>query len=295
MNAFQFGRQLRIKIAQQPPMRTQMQPGGTLTMNPGPNTPASPSALVSGGTQGANIRPAGQSRPAAPPKPPGSTGSFFQEWMNPPKPARSSGAPTNSPYINALDRWYNPWTKQTGREAGEQGLMRAGQAAMGVGAAAATAAGAITAAPAVAGMMTGGGATTTAGVGGGAAAATQTPAGQNLLQRGSQMAGQFANTANQVVNTYDTRVKPVLDSVGYKPTDIALDGYAAATGNFDKIKGPNWGVKFPGGNMPLGAPTVPRPLETWKGVTAAGGNVLPAAVTSALGFKRPNMTGMMRQ
>ena len=44
-------------------------------------------------------------------------------------------------YGNVLDRWYNPLTKQHNYERGEKGLMRAGQAAMGVGAVAGAAAG----------------------------------------------------------------------------------------------------------------------------------------------------------
>lgn len=91
---------------------------------------------------------------------------FLQEYFNPPKPAANANSPTGgaSPYIDTLDRWYNPWTKQTSREGGEANLMRAGQTALGV--AGSTVAGA-TAAPIAAATgltMTGtGGALTTAG------------------------------------------------------------------------------------------------------------------------------------
>lgn len=203
--------------------------------------------------------------------------SFWDSWMNPPTPAASSGAPTSSPYMNALDRWYNPWTQQTGREAGEQGLMRAGQAAMGVGAGAATLAGGIAAAPAVTGAVTAGAQQAGAGLAAaGTAIGTQanrigTAAGNVMNQIGTAVnntAARLPQTAqnamtrlNQGVQAYNDNVKPVLDRLDYKPQDVALDGYAAATGNFDKIKGPGWGVKFPGGSMPLGAPTMPKPYQ----------------------------------
>jgi hypothetical protein len=147
--------------------------------------------------------------------------------------------------------------------------MRAGQIAMGTGAAAATAAGAIAAAPTVAGAVGMGGAgsgTTAATAGGGAVAATQTPAGQNMLQRGSQMAGQAMQTVNQQVvprlnSAYDT-----MQRFGYSPDGAASDAYAVATGNFDKVKGPSWtgGMKVMGGpnlNLPSGsgAPFFPMP------------------------------------
>lgn len=51
-------------------------------------------------------------------------------------------------YVDVLDRWYNPWTTQKVTERGEEGLMRAGQTAMGIGAGAAATAAAIPAAAA---------------------------------------------------------------------------------------------------------------------------------------------------
>lgn len=255
--------------------------GQTLSLN-SPQQNLAPSTVVSGGTMGASQPPR---QPMAPPKPTAGisppNGSFFQEWMNPPKPARSSGAPTNSPFINTLDRWYNPWTKQTGREKGEQGLMRAGQVALGTGAAAGAAAGALTAAPAVAGMMTGGGGTTAATAGTGAAAATQTPAGQNFIQRAGQMANTAGQTAGNLAMQYQTRVAPTLERFNYKPEDVAMDAYSAATGHFDNIKGPGWAFKGP--SMPIGAPSLPKPLQVWKDVYGAGAGMLPGANTARAG------------
>jgi hypothetical protein len=173
-------------------------------------------------------------------------------------------------YGNVLDRWYNPWTKQRNYERGEKGLMRAGQAALGIGAAAGAAAGGLAAAPAIAGMGTG----TAATAGTGGVLASQTPAGQNLMQRLPAM-------AQNAAHTYSSRVEPALRRVGYGPTDAAHDLYAVGTGNFDRIKGPNWGVvgmKPPSMNTVTGAPsgwtsglypTLPRPTEVVKNIASA--------------------------
>lgn len=67
--------------------------------------------------------------------------SFLNEWWNAPK-----GAGT----LSYMDKWYNPWTKNTDPlSKGESTLMNTGRAAMGVGAAAGTAAAGIAAAPAL--------------------------------------------------------------------------------------------------------------------------------------------------
>lgn len=200
--------------------------------------------------------------------------SFLDSWMNPPTPAASSGAPTGSPYINTLDRWYNPFTTQTGREAGEQGLMRAGQAAMGVGAGAVTVAGGIAAAPAVAGAVTAGAQQAGAGL---AAAGTAAGAGaQRFGAAVNNMAARIPHTAqnammrlNQGANAYNQNVKPVLDKLNYKPQDLALDGYAAATGNFDKITGPGFG-SF---DAPIGAPALPTPYQFAQNVQQQHANL----------------------
>lgn len=208
--------------------------------------------------QGHQPRPGALPNPAQPATPgisPAPT-SFMQAWLNPPKPSSTSGAPTNSPYLNTLDRWYNPWTEQTGREAGEQGLMRAGQAAMGVGAAAGAAAGGLVAAPAVAGAAQQAGA-------GLAAAGTAVGTQANRIGTAvNNMAGRVPHTAqnawyrvNQAANFYNQNIDPVLKKLDYKPEDVMQDAVAAGSGNFDKIKGPGFGIKYPGGSMPKGAPS----------------------------------------
>lgn len=67
-------------------------------------------------------------------------------------------------YVDVLDRWYNPWTTQQVTERGEEGLMRAGQTAMGTAAVAGAAAAAIPAAGAV-GIGSGTGGSMTVGSG----------------------------------------------------------------------------------------------------------------------------------
>lgn len=68
--------------------------------------------------------------------------SFFSEWMN---------APKGTGTLDYMDKWYNPWTKNTdGLTKGEGTLMNAGRAAMGVGAGAAALAGGAAAGPALA-------------------------------------------------------------------------------------------------------------------------------------------------
>lgn len=188
----------------------------------------------------------------------------------PAPPARRSGPTFLQSYGNVLDRWYNPRTKQQVTERGERGLMRAGQAAMGVGAAAGTAAAGLAAAPALTGAAAGSTGTAVAAAGG----ATATPAGQNLLQR-------LPHTAQTAAHTYATRVEPALRRVGYGPGDAAHDLYAAGTGNFSRVKGPNWGVaglSTPSANTITGAPSgwtpglypsLPRPNDVVKTILPA--------------------------
>lgn len=144
---------------------------------------------------------------------------FFNSFMNPPKPSAGSGAPTNSPYLNTLDRWYNPWTKQKVTERGETGLMRLGQGAMGVGAAAGAAAGGIAAAPALASAgntaMAGLG-TAGAAVGAGAQRATQAVgnAAQNAANFGSSMVARLhgspmAEPVRRAYEHYERAIEPM--------------------------------------------------------------------------------------
>lgn len=65
-------------------------------------------------------------------------------------------------YVDVLDRWYNPWTTQTGSERGEESLKGWGQTAMGVAGTAAATAAAIPA-TAAAGLTAAGGGAMTAG------------------------------------------------------------------------------------------------------------------------------------
>jgi hypothetical protein len=137
----------------------------------------------------------------------GNGSSFWSQWANPPKPA---GTPTNSPYLNTLDRWYNPWSKQQVTERGETGLMRAGQAAMGVGAATGAAAGGIAAAPALASA----GNSALAGASAlGASASTQAPKITNTINNAAYQISSRAPSAqslqsmdawgNTTINNYD--------------------------------------------------------------------------------------------
>lgn len=240
-------------------------PGGTLSLN---NPSFSPSVIVSGGTQGPNLGPSNPTgyKPNAP-------RTAWQEFWNPPYKSHT-GLGT---YVDVLDRWYNPWTTQNNYEKGEKGLMRAGQAAMGVGATAAAAAGAIAAAPTVAGMVGGGGTAAGGTAAGGAAAASQTPAGQNFIQRAGQFANTAATTAGNLAQQYQTRVAPTLERLNYKPQDVLQDAYAVGTGHLDHVKGPGWGFATP--SMPVGAPSFPRPLEAWKQMYGIGAGMLPGGET----------------
>ena len=98
-------------------------------------------------------------------------------------------------YGNVLDRWYNPRTKQQVTERGEHGLMRAGQAAMGIGAAAGAAAGGLAlAAPGVAAMPLS--QVPGAVAGGVGAAATQ---GQNAINKLHEFGGNaWANVQSRM-------------------------------------------------------------------------------------------------
>lgn len=251
MTALQFGRQMRQKLAAAP---------GTLSLA----NPSMPQGTTT--TSGSQIPPP----PPPPPKPPTMT-------PNPNDGAVRGGKAPG--YTDVLDRWYNPWTKQQVTERGETGLMRAGQVAMGTGAIAGTAAAGLAAAPTIAGMASGGTAgTTAAGAATGGAAASQTPAGQNAMQRIGDMAQRGTQMAGQAADFYQRTVDPALKRVNYKPEDVLQDVYAAGTGHFDKIKGPGWGFKTPS-SFP-GAPSFPKPIEAWKNMYSAGAGMLPSFATA---------------
>lgn len=214
----------------------------------------------------------------------GQFGYEFAQNLNP-----WNGRPKGTGMLSTMDRWYNPWTTQQVTEKGEHGLMRAGQAAMGVGAAAGLAAGGLAAAPALGLGGAGTGGTTAATAGTGAMAATQTPAGQNLLQRGSQMAGNVVNGVQRAADVYQRNVAPTLERLNYKPEDILHDGAAAVTGNFDQIKGPNWSKGMLPSGLPQGAPSIPRPLAAWQTMYGNAPGMLPGSAPASTAMAHAGM------
>ena len=219
-------------------------------------------------------KPLGMNPPAAAPPPPPAPKPAGNFWTG--TNYKSNPTPLDD-YKRTLSRYVSPWNQDNSgaggndRGAVDTALKWGTRGSLGLGAAAGTTAAAITAAPGVYGAMTGGaGTTTAAGAGGGAAAASQTPAGQNVIQRGAQMVGQFGN---QAASTYQNTIDPTLKRMNYKPEDVIQDTYMAGTGNFDKIKGPGWGGSLP--SMPIGAPSIPKPLESWKKLYRAGSATLP--------------------
>jgi hypothetical protein len=119
-----------------------------------------------------------------------------------------------------------------------------------------------------------------------------------MLNQAAPAAQNMMNRANTAINTYQTRVEPAFKSIGYKPEDLAMDAYAAGTGNFDKVKGPSWGLPSmapKGMEMPIGAPGLPKPLETWKHISSLGGPLgLPQPVARMFGAKTPAPAGVMQ-
>lgn len=214
----------------------------------------------------------------------GQFGYEFAQNFNP-----WNGRPKNTGMLSTMDRWYNPQTTQQVTEKGEHGLMRAGQAGLGVGAAAGLAAGGLAAAPALGLGGAGTGGTTAATAGTGAMAASQTPAGQNMLQRGSQMAGNVVNGVQRAVDVYQRNVAPTLDRLNYKPEDILHDGAAAVTGNFDNIKGPNWAKGMLPSGLPQGSPSIPRPLAAWKNMYGNAPGMLPGSAPASTAMAHAGM------
>ena len=186
--------------------------------------------------------------------------AWYQEMLDPTLTSSQWAGPHGltggaSPFIDTIDRWYNPWSNSNrSTERGEEYLRVPGQIAMGTGAAAGIAAGGLAAAPAL-GLGGTGSATTAAGTVGTAAAGAQTPAGQNLLQRGAQMAQPVAQFMSQRVLPTANRAADTLNRINYAPQDVLHDAYALGTGNVDKIKGPGWG----GALKPLGGPSLGLP------------------------------------
>ncbi len=148
-------------------------------------------------------------------------------------------------YLHQLNKFYNPWSKAWNEPATdgiEKGLQYAGRAAMGVGAGAAAAAGGLAAAPAVASA-------------GNTAMAAAGSLGTAAMTRGQRLVDTTMNTLNKF---------------NYSPVDAAQDVYMAGTGNFDKVKGP--GV-IKGPSLPMGAPSIPKPMQIAQGATQFMGGV----------------------
>lgn len=224
--------------------------------------------------------PANKPAPAPPPPPPpppaaNKTPTWSNFWTGEYNPSNPTPA---DDYRRTMSRYISPWNKDnSGAEGNDRGpideaLKWGTRGAFGTAAVAGTTAAGLAAAPAVSSAMTGGAGTTAAAGTGGVAAGSQTPAGQNLIQRGSQL----ANTAAQ---TYQSRVAPTLERLNYKPEDVIQDVYAGATGHPEKIKGPGWGFKTPSG--PVGGPSFPRPLEAWKNLLSTNTGMLPNPTSTA--------------
>lgn len=207
MTPFQFGKNLRVKLAAGPGL-----PSPTASLTGKPTLPSQPATGTQTGTMslarsgapmpqpmttGSGL-PLQQAQPHAPAKRNtgeptwGQFGHEFVQNFNP-----WNGRPKGTGAASYMDKWYNPWTQNKDpMSKGETGLMRAGQAAMGTAALAGTAAGTIAAAPTVAGLFGAGGGTTAAGTaGGGAVAASNNPGFMNTVNSAATAASNFGNAA----------------------------------------------------------------------------------------------------
>ena len=236
--------------------------------------------------------PANKPAPAPPPLPPpppaaNKTPTWSNFWTGDYNPSNPTPA---DDYRRTMSRYISPWNKDNAGAGGndrgpiDEALKWGTRGAFGTAAVAGTTAAGLAAAPAVSSAMTGGAGTTAAAGTGGAAAGSQTPAGQNLIQRGSQMAGDVVQRGSQLANTaaqtYQSRVAPTLERLNYKPEDVAQDVFAVGTGHPEKIKGPGWGFKTPGINV-TGAPSFPRPVEAWKNLLSTNTGMLPNPTSTA--------------
>lgn len=290
MNAFHFGQRMRIKLAAgpglpaptssltgTPTLPTQPPQGSTMSLArsgaPKPQTGVSGSGMQFGGPQQTP-----QTQQSSLPKDPSTTWGGYLTGKN------GLRKDVGDYFTHTLPETFNPWSEayQTAdarykNMPTERLLRRGAQASAVTAAVAGIAAGGLAAAPAL-GIGAGGGGTTAATAGTGAAAATQTPAGQQFMNRAGQFATQAQQTLGNLSANYFTRVEPTLNRIGYKPEEVITDGAALLTGNFDKIKGPGWGFKTP--SLPQGAPSLPRPLEAWRNYYGADPSA-PAGVARA--------------
>ena len=189
------------------------------------------------------------------------SGSKPLQGPNPmsPKPMGSKPSASTNPsfmqsYGNVLDRWYNPFTKQRNYERGEKGLMRAGQAAMGIGAAAGAAAGGVAAAaptlaatpvsslPAYfAGNAAAAG--TVAGAGAGGAAATQSPTAQRMFPTMANAASSAANSFNRFATDGAMRVNDLKNTLWKKLPHSAREFHETIEHHpFAQALDPNTGI-----------------------------------------------------
>jgi len=167
--------------------------------------------------------------PAAPAPPPA------PKPITPPpqQPDNNGGMFGPAGYLGTLDRWYNPWTKQQVTNPEEQALMRVGQGALGLGAAAGVGAAGIAAgAPALGSTalsqlpayLSGNAAASTAVAGGAGAAAANPSATQRMLPTLSGT----VNNATQFGSQMSQRVSALGNNAWNKipqPAQKAITGY----------------------------------------------------------------------
>lgn len=193
MTPYNFGRAMSLKVAFQL----------------SPNPPAS--------------GPAPTPTPASPPSLAAAPRRLTMKDLPADSPDQSGGLFGPAGYANTLSRWYNPWTTQTVTDPTEKAMMRVGQGALGLGAAAGVgAAGVAAAAPTLGSTaisqlpayFAGNAAASTAATGGAATTAaaaanpsatqrlfpTVTGAINNASQFGSQMSQRVSTMSNQLGN-----------------------------------------------------------------------------------------------
>lgn len=267
-------------------------PSGTLSLN-NPGQIASPSITVSGGTQGPNTGMTGAPKPSGLPQAPTrSWGGYLTDTNN------GLAKDVGDYFTHTLPQTFNPWSEayQTADARfknlpADQWLRRGAQASAAVGAAAGVTAAALPAvAPGLASASVFGTGGATAGtVAGGVGAGSQTPAGQNFIQRVGQTAGNVVNSAQRAVDMYQRNVAPTLERLNYKPEDVLHDTAAVVTGNVDHVKGPNWNKGMLPSGLPQGAPSLPRPLAAWKSMYGSAPGMLPGAAPAGTAMAHAGM------
>jgi hypothetical protein len=139
-------------------------------------------------------------------------------------------------YLNTLDRWYNPWTTQTVSHPEEKMLMRAGQGALGLGAAAGVGAAGVAAAAPTLGSTAlsqlpayvAGNATASTAATGGAAATGAAAANPSAPQRMLPTLSGAVNNASQFGSQLSQRLSTMGNNAWNKipqPAQKAITGY----------------------------------------------------------------------